>query len=172
MSKTSKAFTLIEMAVAMLIVSLLTFGAGTLLAGGQRNWNVLYGRVYGDPAVDGFLVQRVFDSVCRKASLRKCVLSENRDSLEVYYWDEASIAETPENYARIYLEDSEVYVEHGKLCIGSWDVDSQAESTTMRIAQQVSSLAFELKDKAVRMYLTYEDEKILPVISSAVRHNK
>jgi len=143
-----------------------------LLAHGQRNWNTLYGRVYGASATDGLVVQRAFDSVCRKASLRKCVIGEGGDFLEVYFWDESSTAETPENYARMYLEDSDVYVEQGKLSAGTWQADTQTGPSQMLIATDVADLAFEMQDRAIRMYLTYEDETVLPVVSSAIRHNK
>lgn len=166
------AFTLVEMMVALMLVSLVTLGAGVLLSHGQRNWNNLYDRVYGAGAADGFLVQRVFDSICRKSSLRKCIIGEEGDFLEVYYWEEASTAETPENYGRLYLDGSELYAEHGKLTAGTWQADTQSEPTRLLIASEVEDLSFEMQDRALRMYLTYQDEKLLPVISSAVRHNE
>lgn len=170
--KRKNAFTLIEIVVAMVIMAMLTLGAGALLAGGQRNWNKLYDRVNSDSAVEGFLVQRVFDSICRKSSLRKCVIGDEQSYLELYYWDEASTAEIPENYARMYLLDSEVYVEHGKLWPGTWHVNWWIWPDRLVVARDVESLVFETQDRAVRMYLTYQDDSVLPVVSSAVRHNK
>lgn len=172
MKSWKKAFTLVEVVVAMSLAAVMTIGAGFMLSQGQRNWNHLYGRVYGAAASDGFLVQRVFDSFCRKACLRKCVIGEEGDLLEVYYWDEESTAETPENYGRIYLDGSDVYMEQGKLVSGTWQVDADTEPTTLVIATGAEDLDFEMQDRAVRMYLTYQDETIMPVVSSAVRHNK
>ncbi|MCE5185505.1 MAG: prepilin-type N-terminal cleavage/methylation domain-containing protein [Planctomycetaceae bacterium] len=167
-----KGFTLIELMVTMSIISVVTLAAGMLLAGGQHNWNRLYGRVYGDPATDSFLIQRVFDAICNKASLRKCVIGEGQDSLEVYYWDHESIADTPENYARIYREDADVFLEHGRMLAGTWQVDTESETNSLVLAHAVDQLIFAAQDTALRMYLTYQDPNILPVVSSAVRHNK
>jgi prepilin-type N-terminal cleavage/methylation domain-containing protein len=167
----TKGFTLIEVLVVIAMVGIMTLGAGVLLANGQKSWGQLFGRVYGDSAIDSFAVQKAFDTVCRKASFRKYVLSEAGDSLELYYWDSASTASTPEHYARFYLSNEEVFVEYGTAQTGAWQPDTSAPVTTMKLAGGVESLTFTVEGTSVQMFLSYIDETMMPVVCSSVRHN-
>ncbi len=169
--KVRKGFNLIELIIVIAAGAILTVTIGVFLANGQRNWNSLYRRVYGDSAVDGFAAHKVFDSICRKASLRKYVIGDDSDTLELYYWDAGSTASTPENYGRFYVQDNVLYVEHGLLQSGSWSPDTFAASTVIQIASQVESVNFDIQGTSIQMFLTYEGEDTMPVISSAVRHN-
>ena len=72
-----RGFTLIEMMVVIALAGVMTLGVGIFLANGQRNWNRLFGRVYGETAIDGFAAHKAFDSVCRKASTRKYVIGDS-----------------------------------------------------------------------------------------------
>lgn len=168
----NNGFTLIEIAVVIAMVGMMTLGAGVLLANGQKSWGQLFGRVYGDQAIDGFAVQTAFDAVCRKASLRKYVLSGSGDSLELYYWDGSSTASTPENYARFYLSNEDVLVEHGTTQAGTWQPDTGAPVTTVKLAGDVDSLTFTVEGTSVQMFLSYIDETMMPVVCSSVRHNE
>ncbi|MHC5119546.1 MAG: type II secretion system protein [Planctomycetota bacterium] len=167
----NNGFTLIEIAVVIAMVGMMTLGAGVLLANGQKSWGHLFGRVYGDSAVDSFAAQKAFDTVCRKASLRKYVLGGSGDSLELYYWDGSSTASTPENYARFYLSNEEVFVEYGTTQTGTWQPDTGAPVTTVKLAGDVDSLTFTVEGTSVQMFLNYIDESMMPVVCSSVRHN-
>ena len=166
-----KGFTLIELVIVIAIAAMMTLGVGIFLADGQRGWNRLFSRVYGDATVDGFAAHRVFDSICRKASSRKYVIGEDGDTLELYYWDSGSSASTPENYAQFYLQDDELYVTHGNLESGTWQPDTSTSTTPILIASQVESVKFDTKGTSVQMFLTYADEATMPVVCSTVRHN-
>jgi prepilin-type N-terminal cleavage/methylation domain-containing protein len=167
-----KGFTLIELVVVIAMVGVLTVGVGVLLANGQRNWGTLTARVYGEPAVGNFAAHKAFDAVCRKASLRKHVLSEPGDSLELYYWNDASTASTPENYARFYQDGDDVFVEYGITQSGTWQPDTNTDPTIIQIAHDVDSLKFTLEGTSIQMYLNYSGENMMPMICSSVRHNE
>ncbi|MHC4287839.1 MAG: type II secretion system protein [Planctomycetota bacterium] len=167
-----KAFTMTELVTVMAIVGIITLGVGVLLANSQKNWGTLYERVYGGSAIDSFTAHKAFDTVCRKASLRKYVLSESGDSLELYYWDNSSTASTPENYARFYQSDDEVFVEYGQNHSGTWQPDTEADPTTIQIARDVESLKFTFEGTSVQMYLNYTESNMMPMVCSSVRHNE
>lgn len=162
-------FTLIEVAIAISSVAILTLGVGVFLANGQRSWNSLFDRVYSDSTVDGFAIQKVFGSVCRKASMRKEVIGDDGDSLELYYWDSGSTASTPENYARFYLSDDDLYVEHGTLESGTWQ--PAEASVNVKVVSAVEALKFDVQGASVQMYVTCQEEGALPVFCSTVRRN-
>ena len=166
-----KGFTLTELIIGIAIAAMMIWGVGIFLADGQRGWNRLFGRVYGDATVDGFAVHRAFDSICSKASSRKCVIGAGGDSLELYYWDLGSFASTPENYAEFYLQGDQLYVRHGDLTSGTWQPDTSTSTTPIKIASQVESVKFDTKGTSVQMFLRYADETTMPVVCSTVRHN-
>jgi prepilin-type N-terminal cleavage/methylation domain-containing protein len=167
----TKGFTLVEVSVVIAMVGIMTLGAGVLLANGQKSWGQLFGRVYGDSAIDSFAAQKAFDTVCRKASLRKYVLSGSGNSLQLYYWDSASAASTPEHYARFYQSGEDMFVEYGSMQAGTWQPDAGAPVTTVKLAGDVESLKFTVEGTSVQMFLSYTDETIMPVVCSSVRHN-
>jgi len=166
-----KGFTMTELVAVIAMVCIITLGVGVLLANSQKSWGTLFGRVYGDSAVDSFAAQKAFDTVCRKASLRKHVLSETGDSLELYYWDDSSTASTPENYARFYQNEDEVFVEYGKMQTGLWQPDEETPATTVKLADAIESLKFTVQGTSVQMFLNQTDTAMMPVVCSSVRHN-
>ncbi|MDH4202081.1 MAG: type II secretion system GspH family protein [Phycisphaerae bacterium] len=167
----NNGFTLIEIAAVIVMVGMMTLGAGVLLANGQKSWGRLFGRVYGDQAIDSFAAQKAFDAVCRKASLRKYVLNGSGNLLELYYWDGSSTASTPEHYARFYQSGEDMFVEYGSLETGTWQPDTGAPVTTVKLAGDVDSLTFTVEGTSVQMFLNYIDENMMPVVCSSVRHN-
>lgn len=176
MNRTSKStrfsgFTLIEVIIVIAVAGIITVGIGVLLANGQKCWGQLVTRVYGDSAIDGFAAQAAFDKVCRKASLRKYVLGESAESLELYYWDSSSTALTPENYAQFYQSGDQMFVDYGKTETGTWQPDTSEPTTTVALAGNVESLTFAVEGTSVQMFLTYTDPNSMPVVYSSVRHN-
>jgi prepilin-type N-terminal cleavage/methylation domain-containing protein len=164
-------FTLVELIVAMVLVFVMTLGAGILLADGQKKWNRLYNRVNDPAGTDGFVVQRAFENICRKSSGQYCYISSHGSWLQLYYWDEGSTEDIPENYARIYQDGSKVYAEYGKLFPRTWYVNPFVRPEKSLLTKEVDDLEFEQIDKGIQMFLTYEDDSLLPVVTSAVRRN-
>jgi len=167
----NNGFTLIETLVVIALAGILTVGVGVLLADGQKSWNRSFDRVYGDSAVNGFTAQAAFEAVCRKASTRKYVLGDGGASLELYYRDDDSTASTPENYARFYLSNNELFVEYGLMQTGTWRPDSSGTTSTVKLAGDVETLKFTAQGTSVQMYLDYTGPDITPVVCSCVRHN-
>ena len=167
-----RGFTLTELVAVIAMVGIMTLGVGVLLANSQKSLGNLFGRVYSDSAIDSFAAQKAFDTVCRKASLRKYILSEPGDSLELYYWDGSSTAPTPENYARFYQSDDEVFVEYGQNQSGTWQPDTEIDPVTIQLARAVDSVKFTFEGTSVQMYLNYTDADMTPMVCSSVRHNE
>jgi prepilin-type N-terminal cleavage/methylation domain-containing protein len=165
-------FTLTEVVTVIAMAGIITLGVGILLANGQKSWGTLFGRVYGDSAVDSFAAHKAFDTVCRKSSRRKYVLSESGGSLELYYWDQASTASKPENYARFYQSNEDMVVEYGKMQTGTWQPDEGTSGPPVTLARDIESLKFTAEGTSVQMFLSYTDAAMMPVVCSSVRHNK
>ncbi|HOK94843.1 MAG TPA: prepilin-type N-terminal cleavage/methylation domain-containing protein [Anaerohalosphaeraceae bacterium] len=164
-------FTLIELMTAIALVSIVILSIGFLLADGQRALARQRSRVFSDAAADGFAIQKVFDAVCRKASMRKAVIADEGRTLELYYWNAGSTASSPENYARFYQSDRDVFIQHGRLLPGTWQPDADAPVSTILLARQVDTIAFVAEGTSVQMFLTFEDPDLMPVVCSSVRHN-
>lgn len=164
-------FTLIEMMVVLMLLSVLIPVIGAMLVSGRKHWNVLYHRVYRTEAIDGFAAHRLFDAVCRKASYRKALLGANNASLEVYYPDAGSSARTPENYARFYLSDQTLIVEHGKTLPDAWAPDTNRPTRKMTVASHVNRVRFDIHGAAVQMRVVFEDPALEPSFGSSVRHH-
>lgn len=170
--KTSRCgFTLIELITAIALVSIVILGIGFLLADGQRALARQRSRVFSDAAVDGFAIQRVFDAVCRKASVRKAIVTDEGRTLELYYWNAGSTASAPENYARFYQSGSDVFIQHGRLLPGTWQPDADVPVSTILLARQVDAVNFTADGTSLRMFLIYENPDLMPVVCSSVRHN-
>jgi len=166
----ASGFTLIEVIIVIALAALMTLGVGIFLADGQRGWNRLFSRVYGDEIVDGFAAHEVFDSICRKASTRKCIIGDDGETLEVYYWDSGSTAATPENYAQFYLDGDELYVQHGQLQSGTWQPGGSSK-LPIKLAGGIESVKFDSQGTSIQMFLTYTDDDTMPIVCSTVRHN-
>ena len=169
--RVTNGFSVIELVIVIATAAILIFSVGVFMGNVQGNWNHLFCRVYKNTAVDSFAAHRVFDTICRKASLQKCVIGDNDDTLEVYYWDLGSSASMPENYAQFFLSDDVLYVQHGKLQTGTWQPDTSTALTPINIANHVESVKFETRGTSIQMYLTYIDEDAAPLVCSTIRHN-
>jgi prepilin-type N-terminal cleavage/methylation domain-containing protein len=164
-------FTLVELIVAMALVFVMTLGAGVLLANSQKKWNALYTQVNDPASTDGFVVQRAFENVCRKSSSEFCYISWSEKWILLFYWEDGSTKEIPENYALIYLDGSNVRANYGKLFPGSWIINPFIPPKKSLLTKGVADLRFDQLDKSIQMFVTYEDENLLPVMTSAVRRN-
>ena len=164
-------FTLIEVVIVIASIGIVTLGIGVLLANSQKNWGQLFERVYGDSATDSFALQRAFDTVCRKASLRKYELSSSADALELYYCVAGSTASTPENYARFYQNGDRAQAQYGLLQTGTWQPDTSTSTRTVTLASNIQSLEFTVEGMSAQLFLTYLDSDIPPIVFSSVRHN-
>ncbi|MHC5083043.1 MAG: hypothetical protein ACYTET_03790, partial [Planctomycetota bacterium] len=75
-------------------------------------------------------------------------------------------------YARFYLDDEAMYVKHGKMESGSWQVDDDSSTSTIKLAEEVERLKFDVEGMSIQMYMTFKNADGIPVVCSAVRHNQ
>lgn len=166
-----RGFTLVELATAVALIGVLTLVVGTLLVSSHKHWNGLFGRVYRQETTDAFAAQRVFDNICRKASCRKAILESGNTSLELYYWNTGSTSETPDNFARFYLDGSDLTVESGATKYGTWTPDFNKPTKNVSVASNIRQVHFTVQNASVQMMLEYEDETLAPLICASVRQN-
>lgn len=164
-------FTLVELVTVIALSGMLAMVVGTLLVSGQRHWTALFSKVYRQETTDGFAAHRLFDAVCRKSSYRKASLGSGNTSLELYYWNDGSVSETPDRYALFYLVGSELKVEHGLTKPGTWTPDTAKPSETMVAASNIRQVQFEVNGAAVQMILNFTDVKLEPSVCSSIRYN-
>lgn len=162
---------MVELVTAISLLAVVVLAVGILMVSSQKNWNVLYGRVYRQEAIDSPAARAVFEAICRKSSHSKAVLNNNKTSLELYYWNPGSNSSTPENYARFYLSGTNLRVEQGKNKPGEWIPDTNSPAESIHIAAKVKSVQFDTVGASVQMVVNYSDTKLAPVVYSAIRKN-
>jgi prepilin-type N-terminal cleavage/methylation domain-containing protein len=167
MKANRKGVTLIELMVAIAMVSIVVLSVGIVLVDTQRGWNKMYERVHGAVATDSIVAKKVFDNVVRKSSKRRHMLEER--SLTVYYYNSLSSAE---------LDRYTTFRRHGDRLIadfGPVDTDGSvlAPSSSLVIARNVVGVEFSMSGASARMVLRLDDEQYSAIVSaSAVRHNE
>jgi len=168
--KIRQGFTLVEMAMVILLAAIVMSGVGVIIADSQRGWSVMYNRIYSDIVNDSYVARRAFDAVIRKASREKFSLDPAGTWLEVYYYADSD-STALDRYAHFYCSTSQgsttsqLNVEHGIL-------DPKETLFTQTICTNVSSCVFKQAGKSAQMVLTLSDgAQTFPVISAAVMHN-
>ena len=63
-----RGFTLVELMITTLVMSIVGFAIGVVIVDGQISWNVMYERINSDIVSDGYAARHKFDSVMRSAS--------------------------------------------------------------------------------------------------------
>lgn len=164
-------FTLVELMTVIALAGVLTLVVGTLLVSGHRHWNALYNRVHRQEVVDAFATQALFDSIARRASFRKAVISSDGTSLELYYWSQDADTPTPNRFARFELVGTELILERGFNETGAWMPDLSRPTQTFVAASHVDSVQFNTRGASVQMIVRYADTALSPLVLSAVRHN-
>ena len=160
-----RGFTLIELAVTVVISTIVIIGIGVVLADSQRSWNKMYNRVYSDVATDGYVARKMFDAVIRKASREKLLVDEDGNWLEVYYYADGS-STVIDRYARFYETGGQLNIEYGKL-------DPREILTTQTVCENVSDCVFKGAGRSAQMILTLDNgSQTVTVASSAVMHNQ
>jgi len=172
-----KGFTLVELMVAITLVSIVIFGVGMLIVDGQRGWQTMYGRINADVITDGYVARKMFDTVARKASAKKILLDEDLAGwIELYYYDDPNSAAV-DRYARFYYISDEGEVT-GQLNVeyGYWDPNQSDPRTPERnsvVCENVTDCTFQNTGKSVQMLLTLDDgRQTVTVASSDVMQNR
>lgn len=168
MVRISLGFTLTELVVTMAMSTIVVLTIGIVMADSHRGWSRMYSRVFSDVA-DAHAARRAFDSVCRKSSREMCLVGNNGEFVEVYYYDDFSSTK-PDKYARFYTDQQKLMVEHGDLQEGTWN--TLGASSSFELASNVQGVEFSLTGDSVKMVLDLNNgSETMTVTCSAVRRN-
>lgn len=162
-------FTLTELAVTVLIATIVILGMGAVLADSHRGWNKMYDRVHGEVVTDGYVATRAFDAVCRKSSMKRVLVDIDGGFVEVYYYQNLSSTDL-DRYARFYVFGQKLWVDYGQLDSNG---NTLAASSTVRLARNVTAVNFSVVGASVQMVLRLNNTKeALTITSLAIRHNE
>jgi len=161
-------FTMIEMSMSILIVSILALAFGFIMLQDQRAYATLYEHSLGDLQEDSRAAVVVFEALVRRSTVQR----ERLDGtvLEVYHFADPETSSRVDRYARFHLTPAqELVVEEGTL---DQDGSVLGEPKTIRLARQVRSLAFSVDGAGVQMTLTLSrGSRALTTTAAAHRHN-
>lgn len=167
-----RGFTLTELTIVILMAAFVTLSIGVALVDSQRGWSRMYNRVNNGTVADGYVARKAFDAVVRKSSIKRELVSADKDELEVYYYEDPETSTRLDRYARFYLSEGEeeLLVDYGELDAGG---NPQGSTYTVTLARSVQNVYFTVSGASVQMVLELDDgDEALTVISSAVRHNE
>jgi Tfp pilus assembly protein PilV len=163
-NRNQKGLTVIELMIVTIFLGIMVLALGIVLADSHRGWHTMYNRVYSDVVTEGHVARRTFDSVVRKASTDHISMDPAGAWVEVQYYQD-SLSTELDRYARFYVIEGQLKVEHGNLDPG--DVLS-----TTTICSNVTSCTFSRAGKSVQMVLKLDNgSETATVMSSAVAHN-
>ena len=168
--RTAKGFTITELMVTTLLSTIVVLSMSSIMADNHKGYNHLNTVVYGDVAQDGFVARMMFDQICRKASIRQCVVGEN--VLKVFFYSDPALnLSGPDRYALFHLDVNDEL----KVYLGQWDHDTSTTSLPQSIetlASNVSSVSFGTVGLCVQMNLEIDNgSQSAMVVCSSVRHN-
>jgi len=163
-------FTLAELAITMTAAVIVVLALGTAIAEGIRGWQRMYGRIYADVVTDSYVARKTFDSIVRKSSRLVYLVDEEGRWLETYYHSRESSG-LLDRYARFYVEDDKLFVEHGRWTLGA---DTAKEPLrTVLVCSNVASCIFRADRRSAQMLLRLDDgSQEVVVACSAVMHSR
>ena len=162
-----RGLTLVELVITLTIIPIVVVSAGLALVDGQRGWNETYNHVNNSIATDGYAATRAFESIVRKASRKRELLSSGQ--LYVYYYNDPNTSTTLDRYAKFYSEDGNFIVDCGIL---DSEGNPQTVTSTLPLAYNLESADFYVSGACIQMVLQLKDDpETLTVITSAIRHN-
>ena len=159
-----RGITALEAIIASAMLVIVMIGVSSVLAQCQRNWNIMYKRVYSDVVVDSYLAKIMFDSVIRKSSTTGVQTDPDNQWIEVNYYADDSSTQL-DRYAKFYLQGGTLYVEHGQL-------DPKTITSTAIVCSNITNCSFRHNGKAAHMILTIDNgSETITVGASAKLHN-
>ncbi len=169
--KIRNGFTLVEMAMAMVIGSILLLAVGGVISNSYSNWNDMYDRVFGSVPESIINIQRDFNKNCRKSTLRNVYLSDDKRTLIVYYFsDHLNPAYWPDRYVQYYLDGTDFKVDHGELNFALLTKKNVFHTKTL--SGNVEYLNFAMQSLSVQLCVTINDNGHRRTFAwAAVRHN-
>ena len=169
MTKYIRAFTLVELMLAITLSTIVILGMGVILVDNQRGWSMMYDRTFSDVVTDAYIARDVFAKVVRKSSMKASITGTNGEFVQVYYYQSPTV-NIPDRYSKFYVSSGSLLVDHGDLDPGTWDTLSVLN--TMTLARNVDSVKFDVTGTSVQMVLSLNNNKeAMTIACSGVRHN-
>jgi hypothetical protein len=163
--------TLVELSITMLISTIVVAGIGVAMVDSQRGFRQMYERTQGDVTTDAYVARAVFDRICRKASIQRCLpaIGELGSYAEVYYYNDAN-STSPDRYAQFRVANGTLLADQG-----TYDMTTKAKVllSTETLATHVTDWQFAMQGSSVIMTLSLQKgNQSLTVTCSAMRHNE
>jgi len=160
-----RGFTLVELMITMVIMSVVGLAIGVVIVDGQSSWSHMYDRINSDVVTDGYVARKKFDVVMRNASREKILLGDAGSWIEVYYYASDS-STVVDRYARFYATDGDLNLEYGQL-------EPRATLGIDTVCGNVTACTFRNVGQSTQMILTLDNgTQANTVVSSAVTHNQ
>jgi prepilin-type N-terminal cleavage/methylation domain-containing protein len=161
---TQRAFTLIELSIAVTASLIVMLGVAAVLADSQKSWHRLFNHAFSDIVGDSNVAGIKFKATIRKACGNGFILDDDHKGIEVYYYnDEDSVV--LDRYARFYELDGDLNLELGKL-------DPRETLETQTLCKNVSECFFTAAGRSAQMVLTLNDgSRTISTVSCAFMHN-
>jgi Tfp pilus assembly protein PilW len=163
--------TLVELMTTMLISTIVVAGIGVAMVDTQRGFHQMYDRVQGDVTTDAYLARAVFDRICRKASIQRCLpaIGELGSYAEVYYYNDAN-SPSPDRYAQFRVANGTLLVDYGTYVAST---KNKTLVTTETLATNIRTWQFAVQGSSVIMTLSFQKgNQSLTMTCSSVRHNE
>ena len=166
--KRNSGLTLMELVITAAMAVIVIFGVGVLMVDGVRGWKYMYNRVYSDVVTDGYVAQKTFDSIVRKASGKRYTIVTDGSWVIVYYYSSPSVAST-DRYAKFYVSNGNLM-----LAEGPWDGKiCGTPSSTRPVCTNVTGYNFSAAGRSVQMLLTLNNgSQQVVTMTSAFLHNE
>ncbi|MCK4292993.1 MAG: hypothetical protein KAY65_07335 [Planctomycetes bacterium] len=159
-----RGVTLVELAMASVVATVVLAGIAALLVDGQRGWNLTYNRVYRDVATDGYIATKKFDALIRRAKAERFSVDDDGGEVTVQYYADDTSA-TVDRYVRLFTDNGNLKAEYGQL-------NSNTTPTTEIVCPNVSECTFKQIGRSIQMILTLDSgTQNNRVVWSAFLHN-
>jgi prepilin-type N-terminal cleavage/methylation domain-containing protein len=162
-------FTLIELMITVLIVTVAAVAISGVIAGSHLQYAQMFKRVHGDVANDSYNSRLIFDRICRKAKASSAVINSSVPSLRVDYYSNPNVNGSayliPDKFAIFYLGGTNLMLDTG-------NVGSSADTSTV-IARNVTELEFSAPNiKSAQMVMTLKNnDHSITITCGSVMHN-
>jgi Tfp pilus assembly protein PilW len=169
--KIRSGVTLVELCVTMLIATIVVAGIGVAMVDSQRSFNQSYERTQGDVINDSYVARAVFDRICRKASVQRCLpaIGALGSYAEVYHYNDAN-STSPDRYTQFRVANGSLLADHGAY---NMVTKNKTLVSTETLAQNVIDSQFAVQGSSVIMTLSLQKgNQELTVTCSSVRHNE
>ena len=163
--RAQKGFTLVELMITMVIMTVVGLAIGVVIVDGQNGWNTMYNRLNSDVVTDGYVARKKFDTVMRSASREQSLVASDGSWIEVYSYASPS-SPVVDRYSRFYVSDGDLNLEYGQ-------VDPRVTLSVDTVCGNVTACTFRQVGTSTQMTLTLDNEtQTNTIVSSAVTHNQ